>query len=79
MSFMSPEHELMGDMRIASTTMQKARDTLTEVWEGGEAMLTPIKAAELTSILAEMKRSIKVMDAVVLEFADLAARRAPKL
>lgn len=76
---MSPEHELMGDMRIASSTVQKARDTLIEVWEGGEAMLPPVKAAELAKIVGTMKQSIAQMEPIVLEFAALATRRQQPL
>lgn len=79
MSYMNPEHELMGDVRIAAQTMQKARQTLREVWDAGETMLPPLKASELTKTMTDLRVALAEMEPIVAQFADLAERRRPQI
>lgn len=70
--------EVMGKMRLAATTLAAARDTLTEAWEDGEVMLSPVKSAELRKIAVEMSESFADLKPVVDNFTRVAGERVPQ-
>ncbi len=77
MSFMNETSEVVGKIRSAATTVSAAANIACEVWEAGEAMLTPQKVKEVEACMREIAAALERLSPVVDNFARVAGQRKP--
>lgn len=69
--------ELMGKMRLASSTLQAGADLADEIWQEGEVMISPLQAAELANIVQAFHEFVNRIETVVDRFSSVAESRRP--